>query len=203
MVPERDINQFAAGGIPMVRIRKMFSLYNIAALHQADQFCPVTVKGTADQEVPVVTATVLVIILVWSLCHVNASLFAFCVKEASRCNLWDFGKKLQGKEPNPSLAKYRLYWRSSSLFSSPSATRCLRTSCNARRYIRAHHNSYPGFLTFSFCFSIHPPSFLASPLSSFNFGSLHGSCNSHYALFVSQFILQYCTGATFWPTCEL
>jgi hypothetical protein len=72
-------------------------LYNIAALSQADQFSPVIVKGTANQEVPVVTATVVLFILVWSLCFVNASLFAFYVKQASSCNLWVFGEKLRGK----------------------------------------------------------------------------------------------------------
>jgi hypothetical protein len=52
-----------------------------AALPQADQFCLVIVKGTTDQEVPVVTATVLLILLVSSLFYVNASLFAFVLKK--------------------------------------------------------------------------------------------------------------------------
>jgi len=125
--------------------------------------------------------------------------FAFCVKEASRCNLWEFGKKLGGKETKPFLARVNTgcIERSTSLVSSTSAKRCLRTSRDVPCYIRTYHNSYSGFLTFIFSFSIHQPSFLASSLSSFNFTRLHASCNSHYAIFISQCILQYCTGATF------
>jgi hypothetical protein len=62
LVPERDINLFAAGGIPMLRIRKMLSFIILQPCIRRTS--PVIVKGTADQEVPVVTATVLLIILV-------------------------------------------------------------------------------------------------------------------------------------------
>lgn len=67
-------------------------LYVAAVLHQADQFCLVIVKGITDQEVPDLTATVFLIIMVYGLFYVNYLLFAFCVKETSRCNLWDFGQ---------------------------------------------------------------------------------------------------------------
>lgn len=90
------------------------------------------------------------------------------------------GKNYGERGLNPFLPNTGFIDRSTSLVPSTSAKRRLGTSRDVPCYFRAYHNSYPGFLTFSFSFSIHPPSFFPSALSSLNFTRLHASCNSHY-----------------------
>lgn len=177
-------------------------LYITAALHQAYQFCLVIVKGTTDQEVPVVTATVFLSILVWSLFYVNASLFAFCVKRPGvTCRT--LGKCYGQRNLTPLLVEYRLYWLKYFLFSSTTATRSRGNA--SEQVVTSPPTSLPIIILTYILLSYFSDPLLSSflPRSFFPLCRLYASYKSHNAILMPQSTLQYCTRAPLRPTCEL